>query len=260
MTSDRPTNLPASVRARLRDLARARSLDFELVLIRYASERLLYRLAVSRHEDRFVLKGAMLFLLWEEGSHRPTRDVDLLGFGVSDPEHLEHVFREVCEQDVVADGLRFVAESVRAESIRDDQVDGGVRVRLHALRYRLAVDRYLAEKGYLFKALVAFSGTVQDRGKSYTEAGMNSVGKARSISERQTAKEFEKAEYRFLIVANKFQTGFDQPLLHTMYVDKKLGGVNTVQTLSRLNRTHRQAEEWLNQKTSKTRELKSALR
>ena len=67
---------------------------------------------------------------------------------------------------------------------------------------------------------------------------MNSVGQDRVIGERQTAAEFDKPEYRFLVVANKFQTGFDQPLLHTMYVDKKLGGVNAVQTLSRLNRTH----------------------
>jgi len=105
------------------------------------------------------------------------------------------------------------------------------RSRLHAVRYRLAVDRYLSERGFPFKALVAFSGTVQDGGRSYTEAGMN------GFSERQTAETFKKPEYRFLIVANKFQTGFDQPLLHTMYVDKKLGGVNAVQTLSRLNRT-----------------------
>src|SRR5437868_8328592 len=79
---------------------------------------------------------------------------------------------------------------------------------------------------------VAFSGTVEDGGRSYTEAGMN------GFPEAQTARSFEQPEYRFLIVANKFQTGFDQPLLHTMYVDKKLGGVNAVQTLSRLNRTH----------------------
>jgi len=104
--------------------------------------------------------------------------------------------------------------------------------RLHAVRYKLAVDKHLAERGYPFKALVAFSGTVHDGGQSYTEAGMN------SFSERQTAKTFERPDYRFLIVANKFQTGFDQPLLHTMYVDKKLGGVNAVQTLSRLDRTH----------------------
>ncbi len=106
------------------------------------------------------------------------------------------------------------------------------RSRLHAVRYKLAVDRYLAELGNPFKALVAFSGTVQDSGQSYTESGMN------TIPEAQTANTFDLPDYRFLIVANKFQTGFDQPLLHTMYVDKKLGGVNAVQTLSRLNRTH----------------------
>ena len=106
------------------------------------------------------------------------------------------------------------------------------RSRLHAVRYKLAVDKYVAERGYPFKALVAFSGSVQDGGHSYTESSMN------GFPETQTAKTFERAEYRFLIVANKFQTGFDQPLLHTMYVDKKLGGVNAVQTLSRLNRTH----------------------
>jgi type I restriction enzyme R subunit len=106
------------------------------------------------------------------------------------------------------------------------------RSRLHAVRYKLAVDRYLAEQGHPFKALVAFSGIVQEGGQSYTEPGMN------GFPEAQTARMFERPEYRFLIVANKFQTGFDQPLLHTMYVDKKLGGVNAVQTLSRLNRTH----------------------
>ena len=106
------------------------------------------------------------------------------------------------------------------------------RSRLHAVRYKLALDRYLAELGNPFKALVAFSGQVKDGGRSYTESSMN------TIPEAQTARTFESPEYRFLVVANKFQTGFDQPLLHTMYVDKKLGGVNAVQTLSRLNRTH----------------------
>ena len=106
------------------------------------------------------------------------------------------------------------------------------RSRLHAVRYKLAVDRYLEELGNPFQTLVAFSGTVQDGGKSYTEPSMN------NFPESQTARTFESPEYRMLIVANKFQTGFDQPLLQTMYVDKKLGGVNAVQTLSRLNRTH----------------------
>jgi len=111
------------------------------------------------------------------------------------------------------------------------------RSRLHAVRYKRAVDACLAERGDPFKALVAFSGTVDDGGKPYTEAGMN------GIPETQTARTFKGSEYRFLIVANKFQTGFDQPLLHTMYVDKRLGGVNAVQTLSRLNRTHPEKQD-----------------
>lgn len=105
------------------------------------------------------------------------------------------------------------------------------RSRLHAVRYKLAIDKYMARQKYPFRTLVAFSGAVVD-GETYTEANMN------GFPESQTAKAFERLENRFLIVANKFQTGFDQPLLHTMYVDKKLGGVNAVQTLSRLNRTH----------------------
>ena len=127
------------------------------------------------------------------------------------------------------------------------------RSRLHAVRYKLAVDRYLAELGHPFKALVAFSGTVQDGGQSYTESGMN------GIPEAQTANTFELPEYRFLIVANKFQTGFDQPLLHTMYVDKKLGGVNAVQTLSRLNRTHPEKQSTMVLDfTNESDEIKSA--
>lgn len=106
------------------------------------------------------------------------------------------------------------------------------RSRLHAVRYKHVVDRYLKERGSSYKALVAFSGTVKDGGIDYTEAHMN------GFSETQTAETFKQDGYRILIVANKFQTGFDQPLLHTMYVDKKLGGVNAVQTLSRLNRIH----------------------
>ena len=105
------------------------------------------------------------------------------------------------------------------------------------MRYKQAVDRYLKEQGYPFKALVAFSGAVRDGGLDYTEAGMN------GLAETQTAETFKRDEYRLLIVAEKFQTGFDQPLLHTMYVDRKLGGVNAVQTLSRLNRVHPDEQE-----------------
>jgi len=114
------------------------------------------------------------------------------------------------------------------------------RSRLHAVRYKLAVDQYLKERGYTFKTLVAFSGSVKDPfdGQSYTESGMNSQTVGRQVPETQTAKTFEGEEYKILIVAYKFQTGFDQPLLHTMYVDQKLAGVKAVQTLSRLNRIH----------------------
>jgi type I restriction enzyme R subunit len=111
------------------------------------------------------------------------------------------------------------------------------RSRLHAVRYKMTLDSYLRERGYPYKALIAFSGTVRDAGIDYTEPNMN------GFSEKQTADVFKRPEYRFLVVANKFQTGFDQPLLHTMYVDKKVGGVNAVQTLSRLNRVHPEKSE-----------------
>ena len=110
------------------------------------------------------------------------------------------------------------------------------RSRLHAVRFKLAVDAYLREHQYPFRSLVAFSGTVTDGDNDYTETGMNTRSAGVRIPESATAETFKRPEYRLLIVANKFQTGFDQPLLHTMYVDKTLGGVNAVQTLSRLNR------------------------
>jgi type I restriction enzyme R subunit len=106
--------------------------------------------------------------------------------------------------------------------------------RAHAVRYKQEFDKYLAEKGYTdIKTLVAFSGTVRlDVGDEYTEVGMN-LG----IKERQLPERFGSDKFQVLIVAEKYQTGFDQPLLHTMYVDKRLADVQAVQTLSRLNRT-----------------------
>ena len=105
--------------------------------------------------------------------------------------------------------------------------------RLHAVRYKQAIDAYIKDKGYNdVRALVAFSGKVIDGGDEYTESGMNDF----PVSE--TARRFDTNEYQVMIVAEKFQTGFDQPLLHTMYVDKALNGLNAVQTLSRLNRIH----------------------
>ena len=105
--------------------------------------------------------------------------------------------------------------------------------RLHAVRYKQAIDRYLAEKGYVdTHALVAFSGRVDDGGLDFTEHSMN------ALPESQTATAFASPEYGVLVVAEKVQTGYDQPLLHTMFVDKVLTGLAAVQTLSRLNRIH----------------------
>jgi len=112
--------------------------------------------------------------------------------------------------------------------------------RLHAVRYKQEFDRQIAEKAYAdIKTLVAFSGTVDDPdvpGVSYTEPGMNPKINGRPIGEKELPNKFAGADYHVLIVAEKYQTGFDQPLLHTMYVDKRLDGVQAVQTLSRLNR------------------------
>ena len=106
--------------------------------------------------------------------------------------------------------------------------------RLSAVRYKLAFDKYIADKGYLdIRTLVAFSGTVEDPdapGRSWSEDGMN------GFKESELPAKFETDDYQVLLVAEKYQTGFDQPLLHTMYVDKRLDGVQAVQTLSRLNR------------------------
>lgn len=102
-----------------------------------------------------------------------------------------------------------------------------------AVRYKLKINEYLREQGYDdLQALVAFSGTVEDDGVEYTEPDMND-----GIKESELPSKFSSGEYQVLVVAEKYQTGFDEPLLHTMYVDKKLSGVQAVQTLSRLNRT-----------------------
>ncbi len=119
------------------------------------------------------------------------------------------------------------------------------RSRLHAIRYKLAVDKHIRAKNYAFQSLVAFSGRVDDPddGLKYTETEMNTRSSGVSISETKTAETFKQDAYRLLIVAEKFQTGFDQPLLHTMYVDKVLRDLHAVQTLSRLNRVHPEKTE-----------------
>ena len=124
-------NLAASVQARLLNLARSSSRDYGQVLTRYALERLLYRLSISEHADHFLLKGALLFDLWFDMPLRPTRDIDLLGFGVSETPHLIGVFQDLCGLEV-DDGMVFVADSLNAQEIRKAANYSGVRVTLRA--------------------------------------------------------------------------------------------------------------------------------
>lgn len=120
-------NLAASVRARLLNLAKAEGSDFNGVLVRYALERLLYRLSQSAHADRFLLKGAMLFALWYDMPHRPTRDADLLGFGPSDLDSIQQTFFDIASVEV-ADGITFDPSSVSVQEIRKEAGYAGARV------------------------------------------------------------------------------------------------------------------------------------
>ena len=137
-------NMAASVRSRLTTLAHTQGEEPEYVLTRYALERLLYRLGQSPHAGEFILKGALLFALWEDHSHRATRDLDLLGFGASDADRIEQIFREFCTLPVEDDGLTFLPETVHARPIREQQEYGGIRVlllaTLGAARLRVQAD------------------------------------------------------------------------------------------------------------------------
>jgi hypothetical protein len=124
-------NLAASVRARLKQHADAAKQDFNLTLTHYGLERLLYRLSVSRHAPNFLLKGALLFQLWYNVPHRPTRDADLLGFGLDDIDSAVATFREIC-QVIVEDGIVFNPASVKGSLFRKEAGYGGVRIDLQA--------------------------------------------------------------------------------------------------------------------------------
>ncbi len=143
------------------------------------------------------------------------------------------------QEGVVEQKTAIIVEHFRDTVLAKGKIRGQAkamvvtRSRLHAVRYQLAFQKYIKEKGYRdLKTLVAFSGSVEDEGQVYTETGLN------NFDESKTPEKFATGEYQVLIVAEKYQTGFDQPLLHTMYVDKPLNGIQAVQTLSRLNRCH----------------------
>jgi Nucleotidyl transferase AbiEii toxin, Type IV TA system len=125
-------NLAASVFARLLKRTEPGDEDFQFVLMRYGAERLMYRLSKSEHAANFVLKGAMLFLVWTGAKYRATKDMDLLALKSASVERLRDIFRELCELPVAQDGLAFEPDSVLADEIREDNLYQGVRVTLIA--------------------------------------------------------------------------------------------------------------------------------
>jgi predicted nucleotidyltransferase component of viral defense system len=127
-----PKNVPASIRERLRNLARPDGSDFNLLLAAFATERFLYRLSQSKHAELFVLKGARLFALWAQRPHRPTRDLDLLGYGDPSAKALGKALWDICRTDVPPDGLIFDEQSIHVEEIRVEHEYNGQRIKLVA--------------------------------------------------------------------------------------------------------------------------------
>lgn len=125
-------NYGASVRAKLSELAKSESLDFQGVLTRYATDRLLYRLSISDYCADFVLKGSLLFAIWNDQIHRPTKDADLLGFGSNEDNYIRQVFTSILSIDAEEDGLDFQIDSLQVESIRDDEEYDGKRIKVKA--------------------------------------------------------------------------------------------------------------------------------
>jgi predicted nucleotidyltransferase component of viral defense system len=128
MSSSRPANIPASVRQRLLNIAKERGEAFNLILTRYALERLLYRMSISEFRDSFLLKGAMLHSLWYDKPFRATKDLDLLGYGSAEIDAMVNTFRAICGVPAVADGVEFEPTSVRGIDIRVEDEYQGVRI------------------------------------------------------------------------------------------------------------------------------------
>lgn len=136
---DKPKDIAASVHARLLAGANRRNENFDLTLQRYGAERFLYKLGMSRYREQFILKGALLFALWSASLYRATRDVDLTGYTQDDPASLIAIVKELCSITCPEDGLAFLAESVRAEPIRDKSEYHGFRVKLMAMLGRARI-------------------------------------------------------------------------------------------------------------------------
>lgn len=128
---EKKKNTAASVRAKLKNKAAEKGVEFQNLLVRFGNERLLYRLSRSANQKSFLLKGAALFAVWMGKPHRPTQDMDLLAFGESDIPTLENIFREICALEG-EDGLEFSLDSIKGAEIRADKIYQGVRIKLLA--------------------------------------------------------------------------------------------------------------------------------
>ncbi len=130
---ERKKNFARSIKQKLSNLAQNSNDDFQVVLNRYALERVLARLSTSSYQSDFVLKGAMIFAVWSNSAHRATRDMDFLSFGSSEIKDLVETFREICSIEIEEDGLDFVSGSIKGERIKAEQEYEGVRVHVLAL-------------------------------------------------------------------------------------------------------------------------------
>lgn len=185
------------------------------VLTNYTTYKTYFKLLKKAAEDPTVPRARALSAILSHVNLHETTLEQKMGVIVS---HFENTVKDL---------LRGESKAMIVTSSREA-----------AARYKLALDRYLRAHNYPHKTLAAFTDSVAIDGQSYTETSIND-----GVPEDNTAKEFKKAEYRFLIVAEKYQTGFDEPFLCAMYVDKRLSGVQAVQTLSRLNRTARDKDQ-----------------
>jgi predicted nucleotidyltransferase component of viral defense system len=144
-------NVAGSIHQRLLNLSRERGDDFNMILIRFAAERLLYRLSVSEYSDQFILKGAMLFAVWSKSPHRSTRDLDFLATGAPDPARFQNLFESLCRILLPDDGLRYDPKTIRLEEIREPDEYKGFRIRMKA---------YLGEVPISVQADIGFGDVV----------------------------------------------------------------------------------------------------
>ena len=164
MSTGKKRNTGHSVFQRLLSHARTHGEDFNLLLLRYSIERFLYRLSISPHADRFILKGASLFLVWKRQNSRVTKDADLLAFGPAHAENLAGVFKGLCQaasEDV--DGIEFLPDTVRAVPIREEQEYGSVRVTLMSLLHQARIPLQFDIGFVALEIFFAHHFTSQDR-------------------------------------------------------------------------------------------------